>query len=188
MEHQFIKQPNDKCHDRYRITLTGGTDEAAFGRVFDPHSTTHRPAIRELVVQDGEVKRKAYEVWMEPLTLVEVGAKSNNFESLSDFEAKALAELHGLKIDGVVTREHPERELVLAALRAYKPAKVDKPAEPPVMVIPQRIKDMDEANLEVEAAKVGISIKGPGGKTLDLANPKERAVVETRIVRKLASV
>jgi hypothetical protein len=194
MTHEFTKL--DEIHDEYGIILQGGPDESKFGRVFNKAlRNTHQLDFREVVHQDGEVKRKKIVVGMYPLDLPTIRARSNDFAKLSMLELRTLVERNGLTLpatDGKPERgEDPqtaERQALTEALMKLaktppKPQpKADKPEPEAPIIVPTEVLEMDWPNALTQAQMLGVSVKGAFGKPL---TEKELPVLQQRIAKKM---
>lgn len=164
MEHDFIKR--SEVTSAYKIILQGSADEAAFGRVFNPAlKHTHVLDFHEEVHQDGEVKRKAIVVEMRPLDLIEVRARSNDFERLSEVELRTLIDRHKIELPKLDRGQSlPEqRGSMIKALRDHKPAPSAQDAAGATkgaLVIPAEVLALDWPNAQTQAAMLGVNMNG----------------------------
>jgi hypothetical protein len=186
---EFDREFSELCQ-KYSITvslgvlLQGGSDESRFGRVFNPAlRATHFLDFREEVVRDGEVRRKKVIVWMRPKELHHIRMLTDDFTQLSPLELRELVRRYNVTLPKVEGRPdaQTDRLNMIEALRAFKPPK-PRPVEAgqQTIVIPPEIEAMDEKDAVTRAGVLGVSVKGAGGKQVDLPTIKQR------IARKLS--
>jgi hypothetical protein len=97
---QEIHPTTDKRFNRRRFTCQSGTEAQDYRKTFiaDDHQLTHAVRIKW-------IDELHFEVWPEPLTLVEIAIRSDGFTRLSTAELRWLAAEH--KVD--VAKLKPEK-------------------------------------------------------------------------------
>jgi hypothetical protein len=156
--------PIDSRHDRRRITLQSGTEAQAYRKTFIDSTEQHTHTLRVRWLDEMH-----FEVWPEPLSLAEIGARSDGFTKLSTAELRWLADNHKIDISAVKnTSAVGDREAIIGKLveLAKAPptaaAQPLRPSQPTPSVVPAVVREMDDPTLETRAVELGVATSTAG--------------------------
>lgn len=166
----------DQSFSRRRIQFQSRSEYQAFCRIApDGIPATHKFVIEHVQPTPEALKKNpallpTVEMGCIPLGIKDIGERTHDFEDLSTIQLKWLTETYGITQDPppvdatgkpIPMPRLTEKEALIAALRKHLKTETAKPAKgeekkPQTPVISPTVAAMSEAQMETEAAKLGV--------------------------------
>lgn len=157
----------DQSFSKRRLKFQSRGDYQAFCRIFPDGipathkiSITHIPPLPEKLAKNPALLPEV-EMQCVPLGIRDVAERTDNFQALTVQQLKWLIETYGIVQDAPVAGapRQDEKTSLVAALRKHLETNITaikKDEKPTAVIISPEVAAMTEAQLETEAAKLGV--------------------------------